>query len=80
MGYDGNGAGRKYGVEPEDARRGYVAPHPGDRDEAAADRAMADAERAVAMGTASAEQSAHVDAIGEARSHEERRRLWMQGS
>ena len=70
--------GRNYDVEPEDARRGYVAPHPGDHDEAAADREMADAERAVVMGTADAEQSARVDAIGGARTHEERRRLWMQ--
>ena len=70
--------GRKYDVEPEDARRGYVAPHPGDHDEAAADREMADAERAVVMGTADDEMSARVAALGDARTHEERRRLWMQ--
>lgn len=64
-------------VEPEDARRGMIAPMPQDNAEAKADREMADAERAVAMGTANAEQAAAVDRISDARTHEERRRLWL---
>lgn len=63
--------------EPDDAHRGYVAPHPDDRAEAAADREMADAERAVVMGTADERQAMRVSAIGGARTHEERRRQWM---
>jgi hypothetical protein len=53
-------------------------PTPTTRAEAAADRAMAEAEVAVAQGTASPEQASRVDAIGELRTHEERRRGWMQ--
>lgn len=67
-------------VEPEDARRGMIAPMPHDNVEAQADRDMADAERAVAMGTASPEQAAAVDRISQARTHEERRRLWLAPS
>jgi hypothetical protein len=64
-------------VEPEDAHRGMIAPLPHDNAEAKADRDMADAERAVAMGAASADQAAAVDRISDARTHEERRRLWL---
>lgn len=67
-------------TEPEDARRGYIAPTPGDADEARADRDMAAAERAVAQGAASNEQARLVDAISEARTHEERRRQWLEAS
>jgi hypothetical protein len=66
-------------TEPEDAHRGYVAPTPADADEARADRDMAAAERAVAQGAASPEQARLVDAISDARTHEERRRLWLEG-
>jgi hypothetical protein len=66
-------------TEPEDAHRGYVAPTPADVDEARADRDMADAERAVAQGVASEEQARLVDRISDARTHEERRRLWLEG-
>lgn len=59
--------------EPEDARRGWVAPTPADADEAAADRAMAAAERAVATGTATEDQRAGVERMAEARTHEQRR-------
>jgi hypothetical protein len=59
--------------EPEDARRGWLAPTPADADEAALDRAMADAERAVVLGTATDEQRDMVDRTGAARSHEQRR-------
>jgi malic enzyme len=67
-------------AEPEDARRGYIAPTPNDAREARADREMAAAERAVAQGAASTEQARLVDAISEARTHEERRRLWLEAS
>lgn len=60
-------------VEPEDARRGWVAPTPADADEAAVDRAMAEAERAVAGGTATDEQRAAIDRASKARTHEQRR-------
>lgn len=66
------------GAEPADARRGRIAPTPADADEARADREMADAERAVAQGAASEEQAALVDKVSEARTHEERRRLWLE--
>lgn len=66
--------------EPEDARRGYIAATPADVDEARADREMAEAERAVALGTASESQSALVDKIAHARSHEERRAVWQAES
>ncbi len=63
--------------EPDDARRGHIAPTPGNAEEARADRDMAEAERAVAQGAASEQQAALVDKISEARTHEERRRLWL---
>ena len=62
---------------PEDAHRGTVAPLPADAGEAAADRELADAERAVALGTATDVQRTRITASGEARTHEERRRQWM---
>ena len=69
-----------HSAEPQDAHRGQIAPTPGDADEARADRDMADAERAVAQGAASAEQARLVDRISDARTHEERRRLWLEAS
>ncbi|MCD2193395.1 hypothetical protein LQ327_08350 [Actinomycetospora endophytica] len=66
-------------AEPEDARRGYIAPMPTDADEARADREMAAAERAVAQGGAGAEQTRRIGRIAQARTHEERRRLWLEG-
>lgn len=68
----GSVEGRRH-EEPEDARRGWVAPTPADADEAAADRAMAAAERAVAEGTATDDQRARVERMGPARTHEQRR-------
>ena len=68
----GSVEGRRY-QEPEDAHRGWVAPTPADGDEAATDRAMAAAERAVASGTATDDQRARVARMGEARTHEQRR-------
>ena len=62
---------------PEDAHRGAVAPTPADAHEAAADRELADAERALVLGTATREQRTRVEATGDARSHEERRERWM---
>ena len=59
--------------EPEDAHRGWVAPTPADAAEAAMDRAMADAERAVAEGTASSDQRTSVGRMAGARTHEQRR-------
>lgn len=77
---DGKDAGTRRNadleVEPEDARRGLIAALPADRDEAVADRAMADAERAVVAGNADDDQRARVAHISGARTHEERRRLW----
>lgn len=67
------GSSERRPAEPEDARRGWVAPTPADADEAAIDRAMAAAERAVAAGTASDDQRKGVDRMGQARSHEQRR-------
>jgi len=65
--------------EPEDARRGWVAPTPADAEEAAADRAMAAAERAVAAGTASDDQRELVDRMAVARTHERRRAVFRGG-
>jgi hypothetical protein len=62
--------------EPEDAHRGWVAPTPADAAEAAMDRAMADAERAVAEGTASDEQRTSVVRMAGARTHEQRREAY----
>lgn len=71
--------GRRRSAEPEDARRGTIAPTPSDAVEARADREMAAAERAVAQGAASEHQAAMVDKLADARTHEERRRLWIAG-
>jgi hypothetical protein len=64
-------------AEPEDAHRGRIAPTPSDAEEARADRDMAAAERAVAQGAASEEQAAMVDKLADARTHEERRKIWL---
>jgi hypothetical protein len=64
---------------PEDADRGVVNAQPEDHDSARADREMADAERAVAQGTASDEQREGVERVADARTHEQRRTQWMGG-
>ena len=66
-------------VEPEDVQRGQIAPIPADADEAQADREMAEAERAVAQGASDPEQTRRIGRLAEARSQEERRRLWLEG-
>ncbi|MDD7966442.1 hypothetical protein [Actinomycetospora lemnae] len=66
-------------AEPEDVHRGWVAPTPRDTDEAAADRAMAAAERAVAEGTASEDQRSRVQRMAQARTHEQRRAAFRDG-
>jgi len=66
-------------TEPEDAHRGWVAPTPKDTEEAGVDRAMADAERAVAAGTATDDQRTRVRRMGDARTHEQRRAAFRQG-
>jgi hypothetical protein len=63
--------------EPEDAHRGWIAPTPADTREAVADREMADAERAVAEGTASGEQATRVAGMSTARTQEQRRSIWL---
>lgn len=68
-----------YVAEPEDARRGHVAPNPRDHEEARADREIADAERASALGAADERQRAGIERIAIARTPEERRRLWLAG-
>ena len=68
------------GTEPQDAHRGFVPSAASDLAEALADREMADAERAVVSGFATEEQTTRVTAVGEARTHEDRRRLWMNDS
>ena len=47
------------------------------RAEAAADVAMAAAARAAAAGTATSEQRRGLEAMNQVRTHEERRRVWM---
>jgi hypothetical protein len=66
-------------AEPEDAHRGPIAPTPADADEAQADREMAEAERAVAQGAADPDQIRRIGRLAQARTHEERRRLWLEG-
>jgi hypothetical protein len=66
-------------VEPEDARRGIIAPLPAGADEARADREIAEAERAVAQGASSPDQTRMIGRLAQARTHEERRRLWLEG-
>jgi len=63
--------------EPQDAQRGWIAPTPADTREAVADREMADAERAVAEGTASGEQASRVAGMSTARTQEQRRSVWL---
>ena len=67
------GSSERRAPEPEDVRRGWVNPTPADADEAALDRAMAAAERAVASGTATDDQEERVDRMSRACSHEQRR-------
>ena len=74
---DGQQDGSSRPEEPEDARRGWIAPTPTDAREATADREMADAERAVAEGTASTEQATRVDGMATARTQEQRRSIWL---
>ncbi|GLZ44316.1 hypothetical protein Acsp06_05010 [Actinomycetospora sp. NBRC 106375] len=61
---------------PEDADR---QPRPASPAEAAADEAMAEAERAVAQGAADDGLRRRLAAADEARTHEERRAIWMRG-
>jgi hypothetical protein len=63
--------------EPDDAHRGWVAPTPADAVEAAADRAMAAAERAVVDGSATDDQRDGVRRMSDARTHEQRRTAYM---
>lgn len=63
--------------DPQDAHRGWVSPTPSDVREAVADREMADAERAVAEGTATAGQTAGVALMAAARTQEQRRSIWL---
>lgn len=60
---------------PEDAHR---QPRPASPAEADADAAMAEAERALAQGVADDDQRRRLAAADRARTHEERRAIWMQ--
>ncbi|GAA4913294.1 uncharacterized protein DUF4383 [Actinomycetospora succinea] len=60
---------------PEDAHR---QPRPSSQAEADADLAMAEAERALAQGGADDEQRRRLAAVDHARTHEERRAIWMR--
>jgi hypothetical protein len=60
------------GVEDFDGQ-----PSPSTRAEAAADVAMAAAARAAAAGAATSEQRRGLEAMNQVRTHEERRRVWM---
>ncbi|MFC5138530.1 DUF4383 domain-containing protein [Actinomycetospora rhizophila] len=62
---------------PQDSHR---QPRPSSAAEAAADAAMAEAERALAQGAADDEQRRRLAAVDHARTHEERRAIWMQGA
>lgn len=73
----GQDLGRGGGSLPDDAHRGLVTAQPEDHDAARADREMADAERAVAQGTAGEEQREGVARVADARTHEQRRTQWM---
>jgi hypothetical protein len=61
--------------EPEDAHRQSYPSSPAEAD---ADAAMAEAARALAQGTADDEQRRRLAALDEARSHEDRRAIWMR--
>ncbi len=69
---------RQTNTEPDDAHRGWVAATAADADEARAIRAMADAERAVAEGTATDDQRTDVERMAGARTHEERRAAYRE--
>jgi hypothetical protein len=60
---------------PEDAHR---QPRPSSPAEADADLAMAEAARALAQGTADDDQRRRLSALDEARTHEDRRAIWMR--
>jgi hypothetical protein len=61
--------------EPEDAHRQSYPSSPAEAD---ADAAMAEAARALAQGTADDEQRRRLAALDEARSHADRRAIWMR--
>jgi hypothetical protein len=61
--------------EPEDAHR---QPRPSTAAEADADAAMAEAARANVQGAADDDQRRRLDAMDAARTHEERRAIWMR--
>ncbi|WP_433787794.1 DUF4383 domain-containing protein [Actinomycetospora sp. CA-101289] len=61
--------------EPEDAHR---QPRPSTRAEADADAAMAEAARAHAQGASDDDQRRRLAAMDSARTHEERREIWMR--
>jgi hypothetical protein len=61
--------------EPEDAHR---QPRPSSRAEADADAAMAEAARAHAQGASDDDQRRRLEAMDSARTHEERREIWMR--
>lgn len=66
---------------PQTATEAVALPHqpiPTTAAEHAVDRAMAAAEVAVAQGAATADQARRVDALSDLRTHEDRRRAWMQ--
>lgn len=62
---------------PSDAHR---QPRPSSAQEAEADAAMAAAERALAQGAADDDQRRRLAAADHARTHEERRSIWMRGA
>lgn len=72
--------GGRLAREPEDARRGHIAPSPRDVAEAQADRELAAAERSVVEGTADRTVVDRLAGLQEARTHEERRRLWQESA
>ena len=61
--------------EPDDAHR---QSYPSSPVEAAADAAMAEASRALAQGAADDDQRRRLAALDDARTHEERRAIWMR--
>lgn len=61
--------------EPDDAHR---QPRPSSRAEADADAAMAEAARAHAQGASDDDQRRRLEAMDSARTHEERRQIWMR--
>lgn len=69
-----------YHRESADDDASHVQPRPRTADEADADRAMADAERAVARGGGTDRQRRRLAAADQLRWHEDRRRSWMDSS